>query len=57
MHQLIAKSRGGGSISFAIILAPSIGTAQITELIDSTGDGAGNTLNTPVRVAMDRSVT
>ena len=43
MQQSLAKSSriSGLSLAFAVFLVPSIGTAQITEIIDLTGDGAG----------------
>ena len=37
----------------ALFPAPSIVAAQITEIIDSTGDGMGNTLNYPEGIAVD----
>ena len=42
------------SLAFAI-LVPSIGTAQVTEIIDSTGDGMGNGLDSPTDIAVDGS--
>jgi hypothetical protein len=35
------------------LIFPSIGTALITEIIDRTGDGGGNFLDTPVGIALD----
>ena len=57
MQQLIAKSLriSGLSLAFAVFLVPSIGTAQITEIIDTTGDGLGNTLDYPWAIAVDGS--
>ncbi|MFT7485276.1 MAG: hypothetical protein ACI9F9_001123, partial [Candidatus Paceibacteria bacterium] len=40
------------SLATALIL-PTIGGAQVTEIIDATGDGAGNTLSQPRHVAAD----
>ena len=37
----------------AVVPAPSIAAAQITEIIDGTGDGAGNTLSGPYGIAVD----
>ncbi len=56
MQQSIAKLSGisGLSLAFAV-LVPSIGAAQITEIIDATGDGAGNPLDAPAGVAVDGS--
>ncbi len=55
MQQSIAKLIGiaGLSLAFAGVLVPSIGTAQITKIIDATGDGAGNTLDDPRGIAVD----
>jgi hypothetical protein len=36
-------------------IAPSLGHAQITQIIDSTGDGGGNTLAGPFGIAVDAS--
>ena len=41
--------------AMAVFPAPSTAEAQITEIIDSTGDGAGNTLAGPVGIAVDGS--
>ena len=56
-RQSIAKLLGisGLSLAFAVFLVPSIGTAQITEIIDFAGDGAGNTLDKPRAIALDGS--
>ena len=46
MQQSIAELIGITGLSLAsAVLVPSIGTAQITEIIDATGDGAGNALS------------
>ncbi len=57
MQQSITKLLGisGLSLASAVVLVPSIGTAQISEIIDATGDGAGNTLGLALRIAVDRS--
>ena len=44
-----------GPLAAAVFLAPSIAAAQISEIIDTTGDGAGNSLFTPRFVAADSS--
>ena len=40
----------------SVLPVPSISTSQITEIIDATGDGAGNTLLVPFDVAVDGNV-
>ncbi len=57
MQHSIAKLIGisGLPLAFAVFLVPSIGTAQITEIIDATGDGAGNALSAASGIAVDGS--
>jgi hypothetical protein len=53
---MIAALVGGLALvvgAMAVFPAPSIAAAQITEIIDSTGDGAGNTLHEPYGIAVD----
>lgn len=38
-----------------VFLVPAIASAQVTEIIDPGGDGSGNTLRTPLSVAVDGS--
>ncbi len=42
-------------LALVFCLVPAICNAQITELIDATGDGAGNPLSLPAGIAVDGS--
>ncbi|MAB79728.1 MAG: hypothetical protein CMJ89_10295, partial [Planctomycetes bacterium] len=51
----IGASRLLVALASAVFLMASIGAAQITQIIDATGDGAGNTLGFPYGIAVDGS--
>ncbi|GAG38866.1 unnamed protein product, partial [marine sediment metagenome] len=44
-----------GLVLFMCVLPSAAGAQTITEIIDDTGDGAGNTLDIPFAVAADSS--
>ena len=47
--------RNAATVLLLALLAPASDARTITELIDATGDGAGNPLNVPYDVAVDRA--
>ncbi|MBL1215817.1 MAG: hypothetical protein HND52_20790 [Ignavibacteriae bacterium] len=49
------RSHSALVVTLVLVSIPSIGTAQVTQIIDKFGDGAGNRLNDPLGLALDGS--
>ena len=43
------------AIVLLVALVPSVVSAQVTEIINGDGDGMGNMLDIPVRIAVDET--